>query len=360
MQESEKITEYFAQAAASGQEPDFFWLIRLLENQNRDLPRIGYAGAPALEPVRFGQIPALSYNDRKIHSITKSAPAGQEVLNITVTFFGLSGPNGPLPLEITDYIYHRSLNNTDPVIRRFLDIINHRFLTLYCRAFSMYEVSMAFDRKNSVLLNTFLSLNHLVSRIKTALPPSAPLSRSVIMIRESRGKNGLESLLKNHFGNRIRVRDFIEKSHPIPREVRMKLGDPDTSVLGLNAQIGTRYRTITQDLCIEIGPLSYRESFLYMPDSQYFREMHELIGMYLKKHLSVSLELHIDSGTIPGLRLDGSRALGLGAHLRSRPVPGTMSLVSINMTALLERSRIARDTPVNAAPDDSEHQTRSA
>ena len=360
MQESEKITQYFADAAARGEEPDFLWLIRLLENLNRDLPRIGYAGAPDREPVRFGQMPALSYSDRKIHSVTRAAPAGREILSIMVGFFGLLGPNGPMPLEITNYIYHRSFNNADPVIRRFLDIINHRFLTFYCRAFSMYEASMAFDRKDRALLDTFLSFNHEIARQRTTLPPAAPLSGSRVLIRESRGRSGLEHILKAHFGNRIKVREFVEKSHPIPREVRMKLGDPETSVLGLNAQIGNRYRTITQDLCIEIGPLSYQESFLYMPDSRNFQEMHELIGLYLKKHCSVSLELHIDGGTIPGLRLDGTRALGLGAHLRSRPVPGTMSLVCINMTALMERSRIARDTPVNAAPDASEHRTRSA
>ena len=339
MQDSDRLIRLFSEEAEAGREPDFFYLIRFLENLARDLPRIGEAESPALEPVRFGQMPALGFTDRNIHSVTRGAsPEGREILNVMVNFFGLLGPGGPLPLEVTDYVYHRSLNNADPVIRRFLDIINHRFLTLYYRSFSMFEAAVAYDRNDDRLLDAFRRLNRLTIRSGSALPAGTELARTGILIQGSRNRQGLENILKAHFGNRIRVREFVEKFHLMPKDVRMKLGNPDTSVLGLNAQIGTHYRTRTRDLCIELGPVTYRESLMYMPGSSNFRGMHELIAMFLKRNLSVSLELHIDGGTIPRLVLNGSGALGQGTHLISNPRPGTVATVTIDMSSLIKRT----------------------
>ena len=339
MQESDRLIKLFSEENAGGREPDFCYLLRLLENLSRDLPRIGEAESPSLEAVRFGQMPFLGFTDKKIHSVTRGGSSeGRELLNIMVYFFGLLGPNGPMPLEVTDYVYHRTLNNADPVIRRFLDIINHRFLTFYYRACSMFEMASSFDRKDDRLLDTFRSLNHQTIRSGTALASGTELARTAILIQGSRNKKGLENILKAHFGKRIRVREFVEKFHLMPKEVRMKLGDPHTSVLGLNAQIGTHYRTRTQDLCIELGPVSYQESLMYMPESRYFREMHDLVTMYLRKNCQLHLELHIDGGTIPRIALNGSGALGQGTHLISAPAPGTVTTVTISMSSVINRT----------------------
>ena len=61
-------------------------------------------------------------------------------------FFGLLGVNGPMPLEFTDYVFQRSHNYYDQTWRRFLDIINHRFLTLFYRAWAENEQAVSFDR----------------------------------------------------------------------------------------------------------------------------------------------------------------------------------------------------------------------
>src|SRR3546814_13244173 len=37
-------------------------------------------------------------------------------------FFGLGGPNGPLPLHITEYVRERQRNNADSTSKRFLEI----------------------------------------------------------------------------------------------------------------------------------------------------------------------------------------------------------------------------------------------
>ena len=45
---------------------------------------------------------------------------------LTVNFFGLLGPNGPLPLHLTEYARDRLRNSDDPTMARFLDLFHHR------------------------------------------------------------------------------------------------------------------------------------------------------------------------------------------------------------------------------------------
>lgn len=51
-------------------------------------------------------------------------------------FFGLGGPNGPLPLHLTEYMRERQRNHADPTSKRFLDVFHHRLLSLFYRAWA--------------------------------------------------------------------------------------------------------------------------------------------------------------------------------------------------------------------------------
>jgi type VI secretion system protein ImpH len=58
---------------------------------------------------------------------------------IEVRFFGLFGPNGPLPLHLTEYARDRALHNADPTLVRFADIFHHRLLLLFYRAWAQAQ-----------------------------------------------------------------------------------------------------------------------------------------------------------------------------------------------------------------------------
>ena len=57
------------------------------------------------------------------------------------SFFGLFGANGPLPLHLTEYAYGRQLQAGDPSFARFADIIHHRFLGLFHRAWAQAQLT---------------------------------------------------------------------------------------------------------------------------------------------------------------------------------------------------------------------------
>ena len=45
--------------------------------------------------------------------------------------FGLLGPNGPLPLHLTEYVRERLRHHADPTFARFLDLFHHRFALFF-------------------------------------------------------------------------------------------------------------------------------------------------------------------------------------------------------------------------------------
>ncbi len=101
---------------------DFFQALRRIECGLAD------------DPLRMGQQPDSAFAPSTLASMTptsENSPARLEQF-----FFGLGGPNGPLPLHITEYVRERQRNNADSTSKRFLDVFHHRLLSLFYRAWA--------------------------------------------------------------------------------------------------------------------------------------------------------------------------------------------------------------------------------
>ncbi len=125
----------------------FFQALRLIECLYRDAPRLGTSRRPADDPIRLAQEPAMSFESA---SLTAFAPqADGKPHRLTVRLFGLLGPNGPLPLHLTEYAQERLQKHKDPTFVRFLDIFHHRMMSLFYRAWANNEPTVSFDRPES-------------------------------------------------------------------------------------------------------------------------------------------------------------------------------------------------------------------
>ena len=66
------------------------------------------------------------------------------------------GPNGPLPIHITEYVRHRLRHAGDPTLSRFLDLLNHRFLALLYRAWAQAQQHANRDRPDEDDYRTYV------------------------------------------------------------------------------------------------------------------------------------------------------------------------------------------------------------
>jgi type VI secretion system ImpH/TssG family protein len=296
--------------------PDFWELVRKLENSNIEKPRLGHAKSPADENVRFGQMPYLYLPASDVAQIMEGKRAGIEA-NIFTYFMGLLGINGPMPLEFTSYVYNRSFSYFDNTWRRFLDIIHHRMHVLYYRAFALNEQSISYDRPaNDPIRDIIKSL--------TGLPPEIYFGSKNEMIALSNAcdfsfaaKNSerLENALRRILKVDVKVNEFVAASYDMDPDDYAQLGSKKTAVLGVNLQIGRTYISATRRFEIEIGPIGAGTYQVLVINTDALSILTQTIHLFLDRPLDYTALIHIERGVVLQARL-GFNDAGYGmAHL---------------------------------------------
>ncbi len=93
--DSVRSLEWLRELASAPFRFDFHQALRRLEVAFGELPRWGQAARPRDEPVRFGQDPSLAFAPSAVGEFRP--PTDDRPGQLLVAFFGLFGPNGPLP-----------------------------------------------------------------------------------------------------------------------------------------------------------------------------------------------------------------------------------------------------------------------
>ena len=101
---------------------DFYQALRRIETLHAAKPRLGRAPRPIDEPVRLAQEPSLAFPISALSAF--EAAKGNRPPRLFVRFFGLLGPNGPLPLHLTEFVRERILHERDRTFARFLDSVD--------------------------------------------------------------------------------------------------------------------------------------------------------------------------------------------------------------------------------------------
>jgi type VI secretion system protein ImpH len=133
---------------------DFYQALRRIECVFADHPRIGETRRPQDDPVRFGQDPSLAFATSTLAAFVP----GEDGLppRLSENFFGLFGPNGPLPLHLTDFARDRLRNVGDRTLVRFLDVFHHRLIGLFYRAWARAQPTVSRDRPDRDRFSIYL------------------------------------------------------------------------------------------------------------------------------------------------------------------------------------------------------------
>ncbi|HYQ92212.1 MAG TPA: type VI secretion system baseplate subunit TssG, partial [Candidatus Competibacteraceae bacterium] len=227
---------------------DFFQALRRLECLHADKPRLGASRRPADDPLRLAQQPSLDFAPSTLAAFEpegKSNPAGAVPPRLEVFFFGLFGPNGPLPLHLTDYVRDRLRNAHDPTLARFADLFHHRLLSLFYRAWADARPTVSFDRPDSdrfaAYVGSLFGLGMASLRNLDAMPDRAKLHYAGLLSGQTRHADGLRAILADFFTLPVEIGSFIGHWLTLPDSSRCRLGEASaTGALGVTAVIGER------------------------------------------------------------------------------------------------------------------------
>lgn len=291
----------------------FYQALRRLECEFHDRPRLGRTHHARHDSIRLGQDPSLAFPPSTLASFRQDQ--GQPVPRLGVSFFGLLGPNGALPLHLTEVVHERLHNAHDTTLAAFLDLFHHRLLSLFYRSWAESQPTVSFDRPQQDSFGHYLgSLFGIGSphlRRRDAMPDLTKLHFAGRLACHTHNAEGLESMLRDFFRLRVRIEEFVGAWLELPADSRCLLGSSGAvGTLGLNTLLGAKIWQAQQRFRIVMGPLDLDDYRRMLPGGESLTRLRAVVRNYLGDELEWELQLILREAEIPEPRLDGRTRLG--------------------------------------------------
>jgi type VI secretion system protein ImpH len=312
---------FFADLAQAPYRHDFYQTLRRLECLYGQNPRWGRALRPVDEPVRLGQDPDLSFAPSPLASFESVEGA---VPRLQVRLFGLFGPNGPLPIHITEYARERLRNHGDPTFCRFLDLFHHRFLALFYRAWAQSQPHVNHDRPKedrfTGYVGALVGIAPATLRDRDSLPDLAKLFHVGALIRQVRNTEGLIHILRHFFRVPVQIEEFIGHWLSLSPRERTYLAR-DGATLGAGAVLGGRVWDRQHKFRIRLGPLTLDQYESFLPGGAPLRKLVDWVRLYLCFELDWDVRLVLKHEEVPPMVLGRDGRLGWTTWLGRRQSP---------------------------------------
>ena len=309
--------DIFSDLANSPFEYGFYSLLREIESRYDNRPRLGDSLRPSDDPVRFGQEPSMTFAPSSISFV--GWKNGSQIPKVDVNFFGLFGPNGPLPLHLTEYARDRLRNNDDPTLCRFLDLFHHRFISLFYKAWATAQPTVNFDRpegdKFTRSLGSLIGFGQEENNADT-FPITAKLFYAGRYSPHHRNVEGLLAVIRDYFAVSAELEEFVGAWIDIPVEHQMQLGrSVSMGSLGLNTVIGSRAWECQHKFRLKIGSLTLNQYNRFLPGGDSLTHLIDLVRSYVGDELEWDIKLILKKEFIPAIRLDSACRLGWDSWL---------------------------------------------
>jgi type VI secretion system protein ImpH len=302
---------------------DFYQAMRRIASAHSHLPALGEALRPVDEPVRLGQPAELDFAPASLHSLQRGTGAPPRLMQ---RIFGLLGPNGALPLHLTEYARERSQHHNDPTFQRFLDTLTHRFALLFYRAWAEAQPAVSLDRAgNKAYFNRLGSLAGIglpSLQDRDALPDASKVYFAGRLSRQTRDAEGLLAWIRCEFDVPVTIEQWCGHWMTLMRSERSRLGRREGAVLGQSAVLGGSVWDVQHKFRITMGPLTLPQYERLLPGGADLARLQALVRHWIGLELAWDLKLVLLRSEVPRFTLGSRAGLGfttwLGRYLRSR------------------------------------------
>jgi type VI secretion system protein ImpH len=277
------------------QEPQAFELLQallLLERSQPHATPLGEGIDPRREAVRLSGPLTPLFAASQVARLEFPAQA-QPLLSTPV--FGLGGPDGPLPYAYQEWLQQRArLKDHGPA--EFLDLFQHRLLSLLYRILRKHRVAVGFvPPQASPVQDQLRALTGLLPRPlqrRQAIPDGLILARTALFAGARRSLAGFETIVRHHFAVSVRLEQFLGAWREIPEASRSRLGRSGRNLaLGRTAVAGKRVWDEHAGVRIVLGPLNGQRYPSFLPDGAAHRQLAALASFYFGPDLDCSLRL---------------------------------------------------------------------
>lgn len=322
---NEEVVELFAALQRAPYTFHFFQALRRLECHFHTYPRFGKATKLSDDPVRLAQEPSMAFAPSTLARFDPGKRGARRSPRLTQYFLGVFGPQGPLPLHLTEYAWQRQHSYKDPTFARFADIFHQRMLSLFYRAWADVQPTVSFDRPATDRFNTYVGsmcgLGMPALWQRDAVPDLAKLHYAGHLASQTRNAEGLQALLGDFFHLPVQVQTFVGHWMPLDVSSQCRLGaSTATGLLGMTVVIGERVWDCQHKFRIVIGAMSLAEFQRFLPGSPSLRILVDWVRNYVGDELLWDVNLILKKEEVPPLQLGAGSQLGWSTWLTSQPL----------------------------------------
>jgi len=335
---------------------DFFQAVRVLEHcrrercgrpddQHSEGHGVGRDVHPSSEVVRFRALPSLSFPAGAISAIRVArpeagVPAESHPPEMLVTFLGLTGPSGALPRHYTETLLQR-IRERDFSLRDFLDLFNHRLISLFYRAWEKYSLPITYER--SLLDNPGREPDPITQglycleglgtagvRGRLEVDDETFLHYSGHFAHFPRSALALECLLADHLdmsvavlqcqGQWLNLEPDDQALMPLPAQPTGQ-----NNRLGVNLVVGERVWDVQSKFRLRLGPLTWPQFRSLMPNGPALRPLCQMTRLYAGPTLDFDIQPLLKPEEVPACRLtadpDEGHHLGWNTWLPRSTIP---------------------------------------
>jgi type VI secretion system protein ImpH len=336
----------------------FFQAVRILNRLFPDRQPVGGDAPPGDEVVRFHAHLSIDFPPSEIFGLAISAD-DQRPADMTVAFMGLTGPSGALPRYYTELLMDR-VRHKDHTLRAFLDMFNHRLISLFYRAWEKNRFWTGFERAElasreklaadprqhrSFILEQRPRLDLFSQCLLDLAGLGTPALRyrssaqhelqgrtkicdetlrfySGLLAQQHRCATALEGLLSDYFGLSVTILQFSGQWLYLEPENQSCLTEEGNASLGLNVVVGERFWDMQGKFRIRLGPLNYRQFLDFLPVGTAFRPLAHLARLYSGQQFDIDVQVVLLAAEVPWCQLansvEGGARLGWNTWIRNR------------------------------------------
>lgn len=305
---------------------DFVQAVRVLARLYPEREPVGGDSEPSREVVRFASDLSSIFPRSEVQA---AQPADDESpARLLVNFMGVATPSsfGSLPRRFAEEI-RLLVRERRPAPRDFLDLFNHRLISLFLRARERHHPLVDFERGAQ---GTFARALAAVLGIATtglakrlALDDHALFARAGLLAMRPMPAVALESLVASVFGVPAEVEPFRAAVYTIEPDDQNRLGRANAR-LGEDLFLGDEVVLAESRFRVRIGPLDLATYESLLPDQPGHRKLADLVRFATRGELDFDVQMVLSEAEIPVVRLGASEAargrLGWSSWL-ARDVP---------------------------------------
>ena len=304
---------------------EFFQAVRLLEKLFPERTPVGRFAHPASEVAHFSAHPSLAFPASQIQRIdeVENGP-----VRLTVNFMGLTGPEGVLPNPYTALIVER-LRASDTSLRDFLDIFNHRIISLFYRAWRKYRFDVAGEHgereRFSRHLLSLVGLGTEGLQDRQAVSDDAMIYFAGLLAQRPRSAQALQQILAEYFDVPVQIEQFVGDWYCLDSQTQCQFaeGTSASQELGFGAVVGDAVWNQQSKVRIVLGPLSLDRYVDFLPDGAAWEPLQAWARFFSNEEWDFEVKLILEREDVPICELGAEEAagphLGWVSWLKSAP-----------------------------------------